>query len=116
MRPLRACQRIGVGLDLRGLPGAQGPDKKAEDEKRRGREQHEAQRLVPAAVLDGRADWSLLRENALHRQRTCFSDRSMTEGVAAVYRQAARHMAARLWASSRGSHSAGDIQITMTDD
>ena len=36
--------------------------------------------------------------------------------IAAVYRQAARHMAARLWASSRGGHSAGDIEITMTDD
>ena len=36
--------------------------------------------------------------------------------IAAVYRQAARHMAARLWAGSQGGQSAGDIQITMTDD
>ena len=36
--------------------------------------------------------------------------------IAAIYRQAARHMAARLWAASQGGQSAGDIQITMTDD
>lgn len=36
--------------------------------------------------------------------------------IAAIYRQAARHMAARLWAMSRGAGSASDIQITMTDD
>ena len=36
--------------------------------------------------------------------------------IAAVYRQVARHMAARLWAGSKSGQSAGDIQITMTDD
>jgi glycosyltransferase involved in cell wall biosynthesis len=40
-----------------------------------------------AAVLDGAVDWSRLRENAPQRQKTFFSDRSMAEGVAAVYRQ-----------------------------
>jgi glycosyltransferase involved in cell wall biosynthesis len=40
-----------------------------------------------SSLIDGRADWSLLRENALERQKQFFSDRSMAEGVAAVYRQ-----------------------------
>ncbi|MBN2580745.1 MAG: glycosyltransferase [Pirellulales bacterium] len=40
-----------------------------------------------AAVIDGQVDWLQLRENALHRQKIHFSDRSMSEGVAAVYRQ-----------------------------
>jgi glycosyltransferase involved in cell wall biosynthesis len=40
-----------------------------------------------AAMIDGEADWTLLRENALKRQKQFFSDRSMAEGVAAVYRQ-----------------------------
>lgn len=36
--------------------------------------------------------------------------------VAAIYRRAARHMAARLWAASRSGAGASGIQITMTDD
>lgn len=36
--------------------------------------------------------------------------------VAAIYRQAARHMAARLWAAGRSSANASGIQITMIDD
>ncbi|MEM8767441.1 MAG: P-loop NTPase, partial [Pseudomonadota bacterium] len=37
--------------------------------------------------------------------------------IAASYRQAARHMTARLWAASQGAGSTGSgIQITMTDD
>jgi ATP-binding protein involved in chromosome partitioning len=36
--------------------------------------------------------------------------------LAATYRDAARHMAARLWAASRSPGAASDIQITMTDD
>jgi glycosyltransferase involved in cell wall biosynthesis len=40
-----------------------------------------------ATFLDGQVDWSLLRENAIRRQKQFFSDRSMAEAVAAVYRQ-----------------------------
>jgi len=36
--------------------------------------------------------------------------------IAAIYRDAARHLAARLWAASRAPGQSGDIQITMTDD
>ncbi len=36
--------------------------------------------------------------------------------IAAIYRQAARHLAARLWAIHRGAGGASGIQITMTDD
>ena len=35
--------------------------------------------------LSGNLDWSLLRESAWRRQRECFSDRSMAEGVALAY-------------------------------
>jgi glycosyltransferase involved in cell wall biosynthesis len=40
-----------------------------------------------ASVIDGGVDWPQLRANALERQKTNFSDRSMTEAVAAVYRR-----------------------------
>jgi ATP-binding protein involved in chromosome partitioning len=36
--------------------------------------------------------------------------------IAAVYRQAARHLAARLWAIAQGGTGSAGIQITMTDD
>jgi ATP-binding protein involved in chromosome partitioning len=36
--------------------------------------------------------------------------------VAGVYRDAARHLAARLWGARRAQSGASDIQITMTDD
>ena len=36
--------------------------------------------------------------------------------IASIYRQAARHLAAQLWAVSQGSGQAGKVQITMTDD
>jgi glycosyltransferase involved in cell wall biosynthesis len=40
-----------------------------------------------ADVISGRWDWSAMRQSALERQAKFFSDRSMAEGVAAVYRQ-----------------------------
>lgn len=36
--------------------------------------------------------------------------------IAAIYRDAARHLAARLWAVTSGRGQAADIQITMDDD
>jgi len=38
------------------------------------------------AVISGELDWSMLRENGLRTHGISFSDRSMAEGVAAVYR------------------------------
>ena len=38
-------------------------------------------------VIEGRYDWSAMRQSALERQAQSFSTRSMVEGVAAVYRQ-----------------------------
>ncbi len=40
-----------------------------------------------ADVIEGRYDWSALRQSALERQVQSFSERSMAEGVAEVYRQ-----------------------------
>lgn len=40
-----------------------------------------------ARVIHGELDWSSLRKNVLRRQADCFSDQSMAEGVANVYRQ-----------------------------
>ena len=40
-----------------------------------------------ADVIEGRYDWSALRDSALKRQAQFFSHRSMAEGVAEVYRQ-----------------------------
>ena len=40
-----------------------------------------------ADVVDGRIDWQSLRQNAHERQAERFSDRSMAEGVADVYRR-----------------------------
>lgn len=40
-----------------------------------------------ARVIDGDLNWSLLRKNVLRRQAECFSDQSMADGVANVYRQ-----------------------------
>jgi len=37
------------------------------------------------ALINGEEDWTLIRENAWQRQADHFSDRSMAEGVAAVY-------------------------------
>jgi len=39
-----------------------------------------------AAFVCGEVDWSAIREQARERQATTFSDRSMAEGVAQVYR------------------------------
>ncbi|MEZ6116145.1 MAG: glycosyltransferase [Pirellulaceae bacterium] len=36
-------------------------------------------------IVTGQANWQTLRENAVRRQRAYFSDRSMAQGVAAVY-------------------------------
>ena len=40
-----------------------------------------------ADVIDGKYDWTSLRQNAIERQAQFFSHRSMAEGVAEVYRQ-----------------------------
>jgi glycosyltransferase involved in cell wall biosynthesis len=37
-------------------------------------------------VIDGRADWRVLRDSAVRRQKELFSDQSMARGVAQVYR------------------------------
>jgi glycosyltransferase involved in cell wall biosynthesis len=37
-------------------------------------------------VIEGKVDWQKMRASALERQATMFSDRSMAEGVAEVYR------------------------------
>jgi glycosyltransferase involved in cell wall biosynthesis len=39
-----------------------------------------------ASIIDGRADWQMLRSNAIARQKQFFSDESMARGVAEVYR------------------------------
>src|SRR6056297_2561425 len=43
-------------FDLVGLPGAQGPDQQADDEKRARRQQHQAVGQIPAAFVGGRQD------------------------------------------------------------
>ncbi|HEY4760176.1 MAG TPA: glycosyltransferase, partial [Thermoguttaceae bacterium] len=40
-----------------------------------------------ADVIQGKYDWSAMRRSALERQAQSFSDRSMAQGVAAVYNQ-----------------------------
>ena len=40
-----------------------------------------------ADVIEGKYDWSAIARKRLERQAQFFSDRSMAEGVAAVYRQ-----------------------------
>jgi glycosyltransferase involved in cell wall biosynthesis len=40
-----------------------------------------------AALAQGEADWTALRHQAHRRQAERFSDRSMAEGVARVYRE-----------------------------
>ncbi len=40
-----------------------------------------------ADVIEGRYDWSAMRDSAIQRQTQFFSHRSMAEGVAEVYRQ-----------------------------
>lgn len=47
---------------------------------------HDLARAI-ARVIHGNLDWSLLRKNELRRQAECFSDQSMAQGVANVYRQ-----------------------------
>ncbi|MGW8257408.1 MAG: glycosyltransferase [Thermoguttaceae bacterium] len=49
----------------------------------------DAQALAQAVadVISGRYAWSAMRQNALERQATFFSDRSMAQGVAEVYGQ-----------------------------
>lgn len=42
---------------------------------------------VMKRVMDGEVDWQAVRASALARQRAMFSDRSMAEGVARVYRE-----------------------------
>jgi glycosyltransferase involved in cell wall biosynthesis len=41
------------------------------------------------SFLEGRVDWQALRRNAYDRQVSSFSDRSMAEGLARVYRRVA---------------------------
>ena len=48
---------------------------------------HQALAQAVTDVIDGRYDWSALRDSALLRQAQFFSHRSMAEGVAEVYRQ-----------------------------
>ena len=48
---------------------------------------HQALAQAVADVMDGRYDWSAMRESAIERQAKFFSHRSMAEGVAEVYRQ-----------------------------
>ncbi len=55
-----------------------------------------------------------IREQADGGRPTVAAD--PTGAIAAVYRRAARHMAARLWAVSQGTGGQAGIQITMTDD
>ena len=48
---------------------------------------HQALAQAVTDVIEGRYDWSSIRNSALQRQAQFFSHRSMAEGVAEVYRQ-----------------------------
>ncbi len=48
-----------------------------------------------AEIIDGEADRTMLRENALRRQAEHFSDRNMAQGVAAVYEEVLNQKHAR---------------------
>ncbi len=52
---------------------------------------HQALAQAVADVIDGKYEWSALRQSALERQAQSFSHRSMAEGVAEVYRQVLQH-------------------------
>jgi glycosyltransferase involved in cell wall biosynthesis len=48
---------------------------------------HEALAQAAADMIEGRHDWSAMRQSAADRQAKFFSDRAMAQGVAEVYRQ-----------------------------